>query len=64
MREGGLDQFIGYLFIFVPGFLFVLVCVLKGVQSFIEEFNAETEEEGREKRNFFHHHYHYKAKRD
>lgn len=64
MTEYGIEKFIGYFLIFFPCFMFVLICILRGGQVFIGRINSEIEDNEREKRNFFHHHYHYKAKRD
>lgn len=60
MIDYSLPEFLGIFLIFVPTILFLNALLSKGFYSFIENFFDEKDDF--DTHNFFHHHFHYKAK--
>ena len=60
MTEYTLSDFLGIFLIFLPTFLFLTFLFQKGLYGFLENFFDEKDDF--DTKNFFHHHFHYKAK--
>jgi predicted CDP-diglyceride synthetase/phosphatidate cytidylyltransferase len=59
MTEYTLSDFLGIFLVFIPAYAYLTLVLQKGIYGMIEEF---FDTDSNEKKNFFHHHFHYKAK--
>ena len=60
MTEYTLSDFLGIFLIFFPTFIFLTLVFQKGLYGLVE--NYFTSKDDYDEKNFFHHHFHYKAK--
>jgi hypothetical protein len=59
MSNYTLSDFLGIFLFYMPVMIFLTLVLQRGIFSMIEYFFTD---EGPDKKNFFHHHFHYKAK--
>jgi len=63
MSNYSIEEFLGIFLLFVPLYLFLIVALQRGIIGLFEDLFEELKRDDRLK-NVFHHHYHYKARRD